>query len=188
MGKWTADIVSANKPKLEEIMNPVADADPKAKGKAAAAKGGVNPTEGFEEGDFDVTDVPENNFILGDAIEQIIKINYEERQKTKMPKTPNHLPLKLCMVGYPFAGKKTQAALIKEKFGLDVYDMGALVQEAIDFAESNPNPIVPDISATKSKASPRLGVGLGDALSAGLSNPKTEVVSEDNGSESEDDG
>ena len=89
-------------------MNPQADADPKAKGKAAP-KGATNPTEGFEEGDLEVSDVPENNFLLGDAIEQIIKINYEERQKTKMPKTPNYLPLKLCLIGYPFAGKKTQA-------------------------------------------------------------------------------
>ena len=49
-------------------MNPQADADPKGKGKAPP-KGAVNPTEGFEEGDLEISDVPENNFLLGDAIE-----------------------------------------------------------------------------------------------------------------------
>lgn len=127
LGKWTADVVSSNKPKLEEIMNPVADADPKAKGKAPAKGGAGNPTEGFEEGDFEVSDTPDNNLLLGDAIEQIIKINYEARTKNKVPRTPNHLQLKLCMIGYPFSGKKTQAKLIKEKYGIDVYDMGSLV-------------------------------------------------------------
>ena len=109
LGQWASGIVSDNKPKLEEIMNPSVEADPKAKGKAPAKGQGGNPTEGFEEGDLEVSDVPENNFLLGDALEQIIKINFESRQKIKNPKTPNYLPLKLSIVGYPFAGKKTQA-------------------------------------------------------------------------------
>ena len=107
LGQWTTNIVSDNKPKLDEIMNPSVEADPKAKGKAPAKGAGGNPTEGFEEGDLEVSDVPDNNFLLGDAIEQIIKINYEQRSKTKMPRTPNWLQLKLCIIGYPFTGKKT---------------------------------------------------------------------------------
>lgn len=62
-------------------MNPSVEADPKAKGKAVAKGGGGNPTEGFEEGDLEVSDAPDNNFLLGDALEQIIKINFESRKK-----------------------------------------------------------------------------------------------------------
>lgn len=39
LGQWTSDIVAKNKPKLEEILNPPAEVDPKAK-KGAPAKGG----------------------------------------------------------------------------------------------------------------------------------------------------
>ena len=157
-------------------MNPQADADPKGKGKAPP-KGAVNPTEGFEEGDLEISDVPENNFLLGDAIEQVIKINYEERQKTKMPKTPNYLPLKLCLVGYPFAGKKTQAQKIKEKFGLDVFEMGALVEEAVTFAEKNPQPIsvTPKELKTETNSAMLGGGGLGAALSGSLKNPTSTI-------------
>ena len=63
-----------------------------------------------------------------------------------MPKTPNWLQYKICMIGYPFAGKKTQADLIKAKYGLDVFDMGTMVQEAIDFAEQNPHPLHRDVT------------------------------------------
>ena len=107
LGQWTTNIVAESKPKLEDIMNPSVDADPKAKGKQPAKGGGGNPTEGFEEGDLEVSDVPENNFLLGDAIEQIIKINFEQRNKQKLPRTPNYLTLKLCLIGYPFSGKKS---------------------------------------------------------------------------------
>ncbi len=52
----------------------------------------------------------------------------------KHPPTPNWLALKICLVGYPFAGKKQQAQQIKEKFGLDVYIIDELVNEAINFS------------------------------------------------------
>ena len=38
LGQWTSDIVAKNKPKLEEILNPPAEIDPKAK-KQQPAKG-----------------------------------------------------------------------------------------------------------------------------------------------------
>lgn len=57
--------------------------------------------------------------------------------------TPSWLNLKLCLVGYPFAGKKVQADLIKERFGLDTFQMEELVNEAIAFSEANSEPIPP---------------------------------------------
>lgn len=59
----------------------------------------------------------------------------------KHPQNPNWLSLKLCLVGYPFAGKKEQADLIRKKYNLDVFVMETLVQEAIDFANENKAPI-----------------------------------------------
>lgn len=54
-------------------------------------------------------DAAANNYLLGDALEQIIKLNYEARAKTKHPQTPNWLALKMCLVGYPFAGKQVSS-------------------------------------------------------------------------------
>ena len=39
----------------------------------------------FEEADLEVTDKVENNFLLGDALEEIIKINFEERAALRHP-------------------------------------------------------------------------------------------------------
>jgi hypothetical protein len=90
------------------------------------------------------------NNIFGDVIDQLIKLYYPPRADLKHPPTPNHLALKLCLIGYPFAGKKTQAQLIKKFYGLDVYCMDNLVQEAIDCKEPQftqlPKPIDDDAS------------------------------------------
>ena len=140
-GQWTTSVVTDSKPKLEEILNPVAEVDAKGKGKGApkaAAADNVN----FDEADLEILDAPENNVLLGDAIEEIIKINFAERSRLKHPQNPNWLPLKLCLVGYPFAGKKMQAEMIKAKYGLDIYCMEDLVNEAIEFAQANPEPFV----------------------------------------------
>jgi hypothetical protein len=50
--------------------------------------------------------------------------------------------LKLCFIGYAFAGKKLQALKIKQEFGLDSLTMSDLVDEALEFFKANPNPIV----------------------------------------------
>jgi len=132
-GQWNASIVAKHKPRLEEILNPPVEVDAKGKGKAPAKGAPVEVV--FEEAELEITDKVDNNFLLGDAIEQIIKINYAERAKLKHPQTPNWLTVKLCLVGYPFAGKKQQAEMIRKKFNLDVFQMEVLVQDAIDFAK-----------------------------------------------------
>ena len=138
-GQWTTDIVSSEKPKLDEILNPPAELD--AKGKPKAPAKGAPAEVQFDETELEITDAPINNFLLGDAIEQIIKINYLERAKLKHPQNPNWLSVKLCLVGYPFAGKKVQADLIRKKYNLDVFVMDSLVQEAIDYATEHTGPI-----------------------------------------------
>ena len=107
LGQWTTDIVTKSKPKLDEILNPPAEVD--AKGKAKAPAKGAPAEVTFDETELEVSDAPENNFLLGDAIEQIIKINFAERARLKHPQNPNWLSVKICLAGYPFAGKKEQA-------------------------------------------------------------------------------
>jgi hypothetical protein len=66
----------------------------------------------FELDDLVLKDSAENNFLLGDVIDQLIKLKIDERAKLQHPKTPNWLSLKFCLVGYPFSGTNTQAAYI----------------------------------------------------------------------------
>jgi hypothetical protein len=80
---------------------------------AAPVKGGKAPAKGapadgvtLGEEDMVIGDKPENNFFVGDAVETIINLNYEARGRQLRPKNPHYLNLKLCFVGYAFAGKK----------------------------------------------------------------------------------
>ena len=72
----------------------------------------------FEEGDTDLPFEAPNNYQLGDALEQVIALNFEARAPYKRPPMPQHLSLKLCFIGYAFAGKKTQANILNELYGV----------------------------------------------------------------------
>ncbi len=136
-GEWPCSLVAENKLNLAEVLNP--PAEPVAAGGKGAPKKAAPVAEAqFEEADLALGDAPENNFMLGDVVEQLIKLNFEERAKLQHPMTPNWLSLKLSIIGYPFSGLKTQAALIKEQYGLDVFHMDQLVQEAIDCPDEPP--------------------------------------------------
>lgn len=131
--------MAKNKPKLDEILNPPAEVD--AKGKAKAPAKGAPAEVTFEEAELEISNAPDNNFLLGDALEQIIKINFDERSRLKHPQNPNWLSVKICLAGYPFSGKKEQAECLRKKYNLDIFVMDSLVQEAIDFSVENPNAI-----------------------------------------------
>jgi hypothetical protein len=95
----------------------------------------------LEEGDAELPDQAPNNYALGDAIENIININFEDRPHYLRPKVPHYMSLKLCLVGYSFSGKNTQAQKLLENLGLQVFKMGDLVQEALACFEANPSPL-----------------------------------------------
>lgn len=114
-------------------MNPKVEAAAPAKGAKPAGKAPAQNEVVMDEADLELADTAANNFIFGDVIDQLIKLHYPSRPDLKHPPTPNWLSLKVCLVGYPFSGKKTQAAMIKEKFGLDVFIMEDLVNEAMEF-------------------------------------------------------
>ena len=107
-GQWPVELVAENKPKLADVLgggDAAAAGGKPAKGKAAA------PVEAaIDEADMVIDDAPANNYFVGDAVEQIININHEARGRQLRPKNPHYLNLKLCLVGYAFAGKKYQAA------------------------------------------------------------------------------
>jgi adenylate kinase family enzyme len=54
---------------------------------------------------------------------------------------PQYLALKVCFIGYNFAGKKTQAKQMAEEFGLQTYQLSDLVDEVLAFYEQNPEPL-----------------------------------------------
>jgi hypothetical protein len=145
-------LVSENKPNLEQILSGGSDAAP-VKGGKAPAKGA--PAEGNTLGEEDMVigDKPENNFFVGDAVETIINLNYEARGRQLRPKNPHYLNLKLCFVGYAFAGKKLQAMKLKQEYGLDSFTLNDLVEQALDFFRKNPNPIVKELDEFKIKES-----------------------------------
>ena len=122
--------MTANKQLIEQLVSAPVENAPTGKGgknpKASAAADNIV----LEKDDLELDDHAPNNFLLGDCLEQIIKLNNDARSRLKHPQTPNWLSLKLCLVGYPFAGKDTSATFIKERYGLDVFVMEALIEEA----------------------------------------------------------
>ena len=68
-------------------------------------------------------------------------MNFDARAMYKRPKMPQHLNLKLAFIGYAFAGKKTQATLLSEFYGLQTYQLNDLVSEVLTYYEGHPEPI-----------------------------------------------
>ena len=112
-GQWPTSLVSENKPNVAEIMAGTVDAAAGGKGGKGAPKGAPADAVQLEEGDMVIGDKPDNNYYVGDLVEQIINLNYEARGRQLRPKNPHYLNLKLCFVGYAFAGKKLQAMKLK---------------------------------------------------------------------------
>jgi len=143
-GQWPVTLVSENKPNIEQIMSGGVDAAPAGGKGKAAPKGGADAVT-LDEGDMEIADAPANNFYVGDAVEQIINLNFEARGKQLRPMNPHYLNLKLCFVGYAFAGKRLQAMKLKQEYGLDTFSLSDLVEEALKFFSEHPSPIIKEI-------------------------------------------
>jgi hypothetical protein len=113
-GQWPTSVVNDNPPNLEQFLTGQTDAAPVAggaKGKGApAGKAAASEQIVLEEGDTELPTEAPNNYLLGDAIETIINLNFDAKPSRIRPMVPSHLNLKLCFIGYQFTGKKTQAA------------------------------------------------------------------------------
>ena len=90
-GQWTKELISENPPNLEQFLTGQTDSQP-----AAAAKGGAKgaPAKAateqvtLEEGDAELPTEAPNNFLLGDAIEEIVHLNFEARARQMRPHNP----------------------------------------------------------------------------------------------------
>jgi adenylate kinase family enzyme len=51
------------------------------------------------------------------------------------------LNLKVCFIGYSFAGKKTQANRLKEEYGLNVFELNDLVKQSLEYCDIYPDSI-----------------------------------------------
>lgn len=90
-GQWPASLISENQPNLEQFLTGQIDAQPAA-GAKPGAKGAPAKAVGeqivLEEGDTELPLEAPNNYFLGDAVENIINMNYDAREHHKRPKMP----------------------------------------------------------------------------------------------------
>ena len=135
-GQWKTNLITdeENKVNIEDILN---SGEP-AGGKPG--KGGQTESKLLEEETVIPEDLPKNN-ILGDVIEKVIYLNYEGEEEIVKPDVPDHLPLKLAIIGQAFSGKKTQAQIISEKYNLKQYHAFELIEEALGRAGEDQEPI-----------------------------------------------
>jgi len=109
-----------------------AQKDPKAKSSQPAAK------EEYKEEDPDNLAIFEEdikNYQLGDIIDILVDIKYCEDEGSGQPYRKfifSHIPVKLCLIGNEFSGKKTQAKILSENFPFKIYNLEELIQQALD--------------------------------------------------------
>jgi len=82
------------------------------------------------------------NCFFGDLIGILIDIKYEEEKKKYQEERESqknlfrYIPIKIALIGKDFSGKRTQAKILSENFPLKIYDLGNLVQEALNLLNS----------------------------------------------------
>jgi adenylate kinase family enzyme len=101
--------------------------------------------EEIKEDDPDNLVIPGDNvknMYLGDLIDIIIDIKYEEEFK-EVPREfiLNAIPIKMALIGQDFAGKKTQAKILSENYPFKVYCIDDLLAEAFNIYKRLESPI-----------------------------------------------
>ena len=80
-----------------------------------------------------IPESPINNFALGSIIQNIIDLRYPKKQQPKPSSdVPNYLPLRLLSIGYPFSGKKSLCAFLKQKYGIEILKLDDIIKEAVE--------------------------------------------------------
>lgn len=135
-GQWKSDLVTGegNRVDIAAILS---------SGEPTGGKGAKGaPVEvKLDESDMKIPEALPKNNILGDVVEQIIHLNYEGEKDIVKPDVPSHLPLKVSIIGKSFSGKKTQAQLLAEKYNLVQYHPYELINEALERAQEDLEPI-----------------------------------------------
>ena len=134
-------------------------------GEPAAAKGGKGAPAGtkVDDKEMEIHEALPKNTLLGDVVEQIIYLNYEDEKEIVKPEVPNHMPLKVSVIGQAFSGKKTQGNLISTKYNLIQYHPYELINEAISRAEEEREEVEPEkapvVEATLEENKLKVGEG-----------------------------
>lgn len=84
-----------------------------------------------------VLERPISNEALGSVVQNIIDTTYPANQPQKpSSEIPNHLPLRLVSLGYPFSGRKTLGAFLKQKYGVEMFRIDEIVKEAVELVST----------------------------------------------------
>ena len=82
------------------------------------------------------------NCLLGDLIDILIDLKYEEEKKKYQEEKDSrknlfrYIPIKIALIGKGYSGKRTQAKILSENFPLKIYDLGELVKDALNTLSS----------------------------------------------------
>lgn len=70
------------------------------------------------------------NYAFGDIMENIIEIAFPLSPPPSVPEGPHYLPLKIIVIGPAFSGKKSQVKKLADNFGLKIFEMGRIIEDA----------------------------------------------------------
>jgi len=105
--------------------------------RSKGTQGGPSKTTLNTIDDQTIPEQPINNANLGIIVQNIIDMRYPPKQMP-IPSSdiPQYLPLRLLCLGNPFSGRKTLAAFLKQKYGLEVLKIEDIIKEAIDLVSN----------------------------------------------------
>ena len=98
---------------------------------------------------------PFKNYYLGDLVDMLIDLKYNEDDKVEEKKNLfSFIPLKLSLIGHSFSGKKVQSKILSENFPFKIYFIDNLIKNSLDLLERLEKPlevaiITSTISSTK---------------------------------------
>lgn len=127
-GQWDSAIVKKIVIDLSAL-TPQIPVEVKGGGKKGAAQ--AQPVDIINPEENKIPEAPQNNFHYGDILQKIIDINMKEKPLEEIKQLPTYLKLKLAIIGLEFGGRKTQAKIMSEKYGLKAIIISELIEEAI---------------------------------------------------------
>ncbi|KAL4495175.1 hypothetical protein ABPG72_007282 [Tetrahymena utriculariae] len=93
------------------------------------------PFHQFEQPENQILNHAYNDDQLGDFLHQVIdKIYPQKAIQSKPEDIPDHMPLRISIIGNRFSGKKSLSQLIKQKYGVEIIDVYDVLDQAIKYA------------------------------------------------------
>jgi adenylate kinase family enzyme len=165
IGQWKTDLIpitsytQININELFQEANTQTTADQNAKTNPKQAKPTPNVKEKevveYKEDDPEnliIHKEPYKNNYLGDLVDMLIDLKYNEDDKVEEKKNMfSYIPLKLCMIGHSFSGKKSQAKILSENFPFKIYFIDDLIRRSLEVLERLEKPFeLANVSSTLS--------------------------------------